>query len=340
MTPNRLFCAIKIIDRFTSWFETNKAGTTYGNEIKFSTSPNISLATITTATVTNITSTTATLGGNVTSDGNSAVTERGTCVSTSPSPTTAQNKFSKGTGIGSFSSDITGFTAGTSYYVRAYAINSMGTVYGNEVSFITTVTSGITGTVSDSEGNSYKTISIGTQVWMAENLKSTKCKDGTAINLVTDPLTWEFYPNAAYCWYDNNASNKSVYGALYNWAAVNTGKLCPTGWHVPSDAEWTTLTTFLGGTNVAAGKMKETGTSHWTTPNTAATNTSGFTALPGGSRGGFGSFSYMGNTAIWWSSKESSPTEAFRRYMYYNYADIYGGGSSKQFGFSVRCVKD
>ena len=131
---------------------------------------------------------------------------------------------------------------------------------------------------------------------------------------------------------DNNPSTK---------AASNGGKnVCPTGWHVPSDAEWTTLTTFLGGEAVAGGKLKETGTTHWTAPNTGATNETGFTALPGGSRGGYGTYGSIGNYGNWWSSTESSATYAWGRYMGYDDAGVGRGGGSKQYGFSVRCVRD
>ena len=122
--------------------------------------------------------------------------------------------------------------------------------------------------VQDIDGNNYLTVTIGTQIWMAENLRTTKYNDGTAIPLVTDNTTWANLTTPAYCWYNNDAkTNGSTYGALYNWYSVNTKKLCPTGWHVPNDTEWTTLTTYLGGTAVAGGKLKETGTAHWYSPN-------------------------------------------------------------------------
>jgi len=156
------------------------------------------------------------------------------------------------------------------------------------------------GTLSDIEGNSYKTIQIGTQVWMAENLKTAKYNDNTSIPLVTIGLWGD--TNPAYSWYNNDPATKDTYGALYKWYTVATGKLCPTGWHVPSDVEWTTLTTFLGGEGVAGGRMKESGTGHWLTPNSDATNSSGFTALPVGSRYRDGLFYNNGKTALFKSS--------------------------------------
>ncbi|MBI5010148.1 MAG: fibrobacter succinogenes major paralogous domain-containing protein, partial [Bacteroidia bacterium] len=149
--------------------------------------------------------------------------------------------------------------------------------------YLTIISSFSSAQVSDIDGNVYQTVTIGTQVWMKENLKTTKLNDGIALPNVIDNAAWAALTTTGYCWYNNDATTyKSTYGALYNWYAVNTGKLCPIGWHVPSDDEWTLLTTFRGGYSVAGGKLKETGTLHWTSPNTGATNETGFTALPGG----------------------------------------------------------
>ena len=150
-------------------------------------------------------------------------------------------------------------------------------------------------TLKDIEGNVYPAVIIGTQVWMAENLKTTKYNDGMAIPLVSDNNAWEALKTPGYCWYNNDAAaNKNRFGALYNWYTVNTKKLCPAGWHVPNDKEWTTLRTYLGGEEIAGGKLKETGTTHWTSPNTDATNQTGFTALPGGGRRSNGEFFGLG----------------------------------------------
>ena len=198
------------------------------------------------------------------------------------------------------------------------------------------------GTVTDSDGNAYNTVKIGDQVWMAENLKTTKYNDGmTAIPLVTDNTAWSNLSTPGYCWYDNDeATYGDTYGALYNWYTVYTGNLCPTGWHVPSDADWTTLTTYLGGVSVAGGKLKETGTSHWNSPNTGATNESGFTALPGGDRYLDGLFYDVGDIGSWWSSTEYAPPHAFFRYLGYDDANVGGNYTNKKYGFSVRCVRD
>ena len=195
-------------------------------------------------------------------------------------------------------------------------------------------------TVKDIDGNVYKTVKIGTQTWMAENLKTTKFNDGTKIPLVSVITAWEKLTTPAYSWYDNNISNsKTKYGALYNWYTVNTGKLCPAGWHVPSDAEWTILTNQFGTDNIAGGKLKETGTTHWQTPNGGAENEGGFTAIPGGIRGSNGAFGDQGYFGYWWSSTESVATEAWYRYIGYNEGWVQRlSFGKKQSGFSVRCV--
>ena len=317
-------------------YAINSAGTAYGSQVSFSTSQcPVNLPTVTTSSVTNIGQTSATSGGNVTSDGGATVTARGVCWSTSANPTTADSKTIDGSGTGSFTSSLNGLVPNTTYYVRAYATNSVGTAYGNQESFTTA------GTVIDIDGNVYNTVTIGSQVWMAENLKTTKYNDGTAIPLVTDSTSWSNLTTPGYCWYNNDeAGYKNVYGALYNWFTVNTGKLCPIGWHVPTDAEWTTLTDYLGGESVAGGKLKETGTTHWLSPNTGATNETGFTALPGGYRAGSGYFNHVGSYGHWWSATEGSAGNAWGRYVGYDNSNVYGLSDSKQAGFSVRCVKD
>ena len=196
-------------------------------------------------------------------------------------------------------------------------------------------------TVKDIEGNVYHIVKIGTQVWMNENLKSTKYNDGTSIHLVADDMDWANLNSAGFCWYDNDSiSYKNDYGALYNWNAVNTGKLAPVGWHIASDEDWTTLTTYLGGDSVAGGKLKEKGTSHWAVPNTGATNESGFTAIPGGYRNKDGKFFEIGQSSNLWSSTNATADNDYFRGIGYNYKYISRGNYNKKYGFSVRCVKD
>ena len=196
------------------------------------------------------------------------------------------------------------------------------------------------GTMTDQDGNVYKTVTIGTQTWMAENLKVTKYNDGIAIPNVTDNTAWKELTTGALCDYANTPSNSETYGKLYNWYAVKTGKLAPKGWHVPSDAEWTELTNYLGGTSVAGGKLKETGTTHWASPNTGATNETGFTALPGGTRYSSGAFDDIGTSGVWWSATENNATSAWDRIVYLNYSDVVRGYFNKEVGFFVRCVRD
>jgi len=165
-------------------------------------------------------------------------------------------------------------------------------------------------TVTDIDGNVYHTVTIGTQVWMVENLKTTKYRNGDPIPNVTSDAAWCALSTGAYCWYDNDAATyKAKYGALYNWFAVADNRnIAPVGWHVPTDTEWTTLTTFLGGENLAGGKLKETGTSHWRSPNTGATNSSGFTALPAGSHytNGYDFYGGLGSGCGWWTSSQTT----------------------------------
>lgn len=196
-------------------------------------------------------------------------------------------------------------------------------------------------TVTDIDGNVYNTVTIGTQVWIKSNLKVTKLNDGSNIQLVENNQTWTGLKTPGYCWYSNNeAQYKNIFGAFYNFYTVKTGKLCPAGWHVPTDNDWTALTDYLGGLNIAGGKLKETGTSHWSSSNTGATNETGFTALPGGYRNYDGTFQGTGSVGYWWSSTESGATSAFHRQMDYNGSQVFVSWGGMEGGYSVRCVKD
>jgi len=195
--------------------------------------------------------------------------------------------------------------------------------------------------VSDIEGNAYKTITIGSQIWIAENLKTTKYIDGTDIPLICEDSLWSTLSTPAYCWYNNDPdNNRATYGALYNWFAVNTGKLCPAGWHVPSNAEWMVLTNFAGGNRVAGSKLKEAGLAHWTDLNEDATNETGFTAIPAGYRTFTGLYFYKGTFAFWWSSTEFSLYHAMRSAVYNDYIMVENYEFDKISGMSVRCLKD
>ena len=200
--------------------------------------------------------------------------------------------------------------------------------------------------VIDADGNAYLTVTIGSQVWMAENLKTTKYNDGTNIPNVTDKNAWASLSSGAYCYYNNDSLNKDKLGGLYNWYAVNTGKLAPTGWHVPTDAEWTTLTTFLGGETVAGGKLKVTGTTYWASPN-LADNSSNFSARSNGLRSYFqyqytdiNFFSALGSYGTFWSSTQYESATAWHRYLYWGETAVNRGASNKKSGFGIRCIKN
>jgi uncharacterized protein (TIGR02145 family) len=194
------------------------------------------------------------------------------------------------------------------------------------------------------------TVIIGTQNWTTKNLDVATYSDGTVIPEVTDPTAWANLTTGAWCYYNNDSATGTTYGKLYNWYAAagihdndpNTPnkKLAPTGYHVPSDAEWTTLIDYLGGESVAGDKMKATGTSLWNTPNTGATNSSGFTGLPGGFRDYVGTFNNIGDYGYWWSSSEDYTSIAWFRYLNYNDGTAYRNYYNKYFGFSVRCLRD
>jgi uncharacterized protein (TIGR02145 family) len=296
--------------------------------------------TVSTTAVSSITSTLAASGGKVNYSSDECNPYGvGVCWSTSPNPTTVlttkTSDYSQ-SNDGTFSSFITGLTPGTTYYVRAYSTGSGSPVYGNEVSFTTTTSA---------------SIKIGTQTWTDQNLDVATYSDGTLIPKVTDKTEWANLTTGAWCYLNNTTANGTTYGKLYNWYAVagiwneasktNVGqrkKLAPTGYHIPSDSEWTTLTTYLGGENVAAVKMRATVLWY----SAEATNSSGFSGLPGGNRGSDGTFSYPGNDGSWWSSSAVDTSAAWYlnlpRYLYY-YNNLVSN-SSKTSGLSVRCLKD
>ena len=390
------------------------------------------LPTLTTTTASAITTITATSGGAIITDGGATIIARGVVWSTSTNPTiTLSTKTTDGFGTGSFSSVITGLKATTTYYVRAYATNTIGTGYGSEVSFTTSdskitvvpfAPENLTGEATSTtaihlmwtdrstnetgfkierklEGGTFAvvgttatdittysdtnlipstiyiyrvyshnevgysptysneltltttatTIAIGTQTWTTKNLDAATYSDGTVIPQVTDPIEWANLTTGAWCYYKNDPANGAVYGKMYNWYAVagiwneasktdvdKRKKLTLTGWHIPSDTEWTTLTDYLGGEAVAGGKMKETGTAHWNSPNTAATNSSGFTALPGGSRYYDGLDGLINIYSEWWSSSETNSS----RFIGNDNGILHKSRYPKIMGYYVRCIRD
>ena len=321
-------------------YATNSAGTAYGNELNFTTGT--TSPTLTTSIVSNITDTTAISGGNITDDGGAIIISRGVCWSTVQNPVVTGSHTTNGSGIGSFTSSITGLSANIHYFIRAYATNSVGTSYGNEINFTSAIPN--CGTVSDTDGNVYNTVIIGTQCWMRENLKTSKYRNGINIINVTDSAVWSPLRTGAWCYYMNDTIYNAIYGKLYNWyAASNSNGICPTGWHVPTTSmfsdEWGILATNLGNTNVG-GKLKEAGTNHWAAPNTGATNETGFTSLPGGYRGYPCVFYEIGLGGYWWCATSYSILSAYSKSMTYNSNSLNGSSSIFQCGFSVRCLRD
>jgi uncharacterized protein (TIGR02145 family) len=240
---------------------------------------------------------------------------------------------------------VTGLTNATAYTFTVTAKNAIGTSAKSPSS------NSVTPNITDPDGNIYTTVTIGTQVWMKENLKTTKYNDDTPIPNVTSNDAWSQVSAGAYCDYSNNSANSTPYGRLYNWYVVdnesatkvasNGGKnVCPTGWHVPTDSEWATLTNYLGGETIAGGKLKETGITHWASQNTGATNESGFTGLPGGFRELNGTYDFLRYGGFYWSSNSFASIYGIYRKLNYVNAEIIRSTNGKRGAISVRCIKD
>lgn len=230
---------------------------------------------------------------------------------------------------------IDNLTDATTYHFRIKAVNDAGTAYGDDISFTTPER------LTDADGNEYNVVIIGAQMWMQENLRTTRFNDDSDIPLVTGNYEWTLLSSPAYCYYNNDENNyRDRYGALYNWHAVNTGILCPQGWHVVSDGGWSDLTAYLGGENIAGGKLKEDGTELWEPPNSEATNETDFRAVPGGFRNETtGAFSEIGQNSYYWTSTENSTDDSWLRSLHYNDGNVSRTYGSKRQGYSVRCVK-
>ena len=286
---------------------------------------------IETNTAKSITTTSALCGGIIKSDGETPVLTKGVCWSTSPSPTIMDNVIEDVLDTNTIQVSLTDLMVYTRYYYRAFVTSDIDTLYGEETSFTTQG-----GTVTDIDGNVYHTISIGSQVWMLENLKVTRYRNGDSISLVTDNQSWAGTPGA-YCYYNNDTKQGIVYGALYNFIAA-VGQVAPEGWHVPTISEWKVLAQ-------NNGVQKENGTTHWYSPNVGATNDNGFSALPGGSRDFVGTFDFLRERAYFWTS---TPAVDFYGFAFGgNYIGLGSGagyywdeGIDRRYGFSVRCVKD
>lgn len=343
-------------------YAENEVGIVYGNQRTF-TSGAIVTATLSTKTIESVTSTGATSGGNITDDGGGNITARGVCWSKEQSPTIDDSKTTDGSGSGSFTSEISGLDYDTEYYVRAYATNSAGTAYGDELSFTTDP-------LKDADGNTYTTVEIGTQVWMVENLRTTTLNDGTKVKaendipMVTDNATWTSLTTPAYCWYENDEATYGSYGPLYNWYAVNSGNLCPTGWHVASKSDWDSMLQYLidngynydGTTNTPISENKlakaMASATGWTASINTGTpgntdypdkiNATGFSARPTGYRSATnGNFSAFNEHGYWWTttSYDADRAHCYAIFSHWDQVDPYWE-YDKKYGLSVRCVKD
>jgi uncharacterized protein (TIGR02145 family) len=320
---------------------------------------------VTTEPVSRISRTSVSLKGSFINESTDTVIAYGFCWSTKSQPAYGDNRsvpYYITDGV--FRSGLSRLTPGTTYYVRAYAITVENKFYGSQESFTTKPAIALTTfnpqlayqTVSDIDGNSYKTIKIGTQEWLAENLKTSRLNDGGVIPLVTDDNKWGKLTTPGYCWYNNDeAVFKDIYGGYYNWYAVNTGKLCPAGWHVPGEDDWKVFKLFLGMTSeqiesgyfpetTAGNKIKETGTLNWIEGSATASNESGFTALPGGSRSDSNYyFGGEGEGAGWWSAS-LVPVSGYYPYSHWVISDkdwFYRSDMlNANYGLNVRCVKN
>ena len=321
---------------FVRSYATNSAGTSYGEQIEFTTLQGEPIVETQGVKLSNQNS--AEVNCLISNNGGSEVTARGVCWSTSDNPSIADNKTNNGTGVGNFTVQISNLAASSTYYVRAYATNSIGTSYSN-----TLIIKTYDGMITDIDGNTYAIVKIGTQTWMAENLKTTKYRNGNLIGTTT-PATLDISAESTpkYQWaYAGNESNVATYGRLYTgFAAIDSRGICPIGWHLPSWSEMITLFTYWGDDNVVGGKLKEAGTNHWVSPNAGATNSSGFTAVPGGKREANGQFWGINIYCYGWcpSDIESDNTGVWVLFTDRTSAGL--SGNYKTSANSVRCVKD
>lgn len=289
---------------------------------------------LTTHEVYDIQPTTAKCGGKITNYGGGIITERGICWGYKPEPTVNDARI-WATDTANLTAVIQGLDNNTTYYVRAYAINSAGVGYGQTVSFLANK-------VGDVEGNVYTSVAIGNQVWLVENLRSTKFRNGDLIDYQTDTAVWRTAKKGLYCNYNDDALLAQTYGRLYNWYTISDARgLAPEGWHVATRSDWDTLITHLKGYDNAGGALKEVGLTHWDTPNAAATNTSGFTALPGGYFYFYESlFDGKGYMAYWWSATAQNTDNAYSFNISSNSGAVAIDNPTKVSGFAVRCVKN
>ncbi len=307
-----------------------------------------------TQTITSISGNSALSGGNVIDSGSAGVTVRGVCWDTNINPTIAlTTKTIDGNGIGSYMSNINSLIPNTVYHIRAFAQNIFGVAYGADSTFTTTAQTPTQGpNLTDIDGNVYSSVINCGQTWMQQNLNVTHFNNGDLIPKVTDGANWSILTTPAWCWYNDDSVRYARYGRMYNWHAINDPRgLAPSGWHIATNFEWNQIakcidvnadTSCINCTqsSTAGGAMKETGTLNWSSPNAAATNSSGLTGLPGGGRRTDGGFSAINIHCNWWSATEVNPTNAFARNLLWNGGYLGSISVDKGYGFNVRCIKN
>lgn len=321
-------------------YATNSAGTSYGKDLTFSTRTVSPPAGVKTKSVSALGSWAAISGGTFTSAGGSSEAECGICWDVVQGPTTGSNKvFYHSSDIFSFTSIMTGLAPNTTYFARAYVSNPAGTVYGNEISLTTT------SNVTDVENRTYHTVNIGTQVWLMENLATTKFNDGSPIPQVTSQPTWDNLSTPAYCWFNNEKPPADDFrGPLYNWHAVNSGKLCPAGFHVPTAGDWDVLMEYLGGPSAAAGEMLKPNEMQWGDVEYGVMSDSClFWGILCGTRDTITGFQGAGGCGVYesshfWSSTPEGTSQAWAFVLYMGSTDKHE--FSRKNGYSVRCLKD
>jgi uncharacterized protein (TIGR02145 family) len=282
----------------------------------------------------------ATGGGYIINDGGAPIASRGLCWSINSGPTiTLSTITNDGSGTGVYTSNLTGLIPNTTYYVRAYATNNVGTVYGNEISF------------TSSTFTNLPNVTICSQIWMTQNLSASTYRNGDSIPNITNPTIWAGLTTGAWCWYNNDSATfAATFGKLYNWYAVSDSRgIAPVGWHVPNDSEWNrmvkctdpfsdTTCSNCSKSSTAGGALKETGLGHWMSPNYGATNSTGFSAIPSGFFLSF--FTNIGMDSYMWSSSEVNSTLSKTFNINSVSSDLYSSSQIKQYGFSVRCLRD
>ena len=300
-------------------YASNYDGISYGNNVTFTTK-NSEIPLLSTTAISNVKSNSCKSGGTIIFEGTANLTSRGVCWSENNPPTIVDSKTINGTGLGTFTSNITGLDPTSSYYIRAYATNSIGTGYGDLLylkPFISTIT--------DLDGNVYSTVSIGTQIWTVENLNVTKYQNEDPIENITDNALWNLTESGAYCDYENDPANSNTYGRLYNWyAASDPRNIAPKGWRVATYEDYQILIDYLGGPFQAEAKMIN----------------EGFKALPGGKRNRDGNFYDKEVFPYFWTSTEYHEGSKWARFLSLDGGDLNIITLSKNYGFSVRCVRE